>query len=165
MASRSMQQVADELRGLIANFGVRLRELKDADIATRPRPDKWARKEVLGHLIDSAANNHQKFVRMMSQQHLDFPGYKQDEWVDQQKYASANWDVMVELWSLYNYHIARLIENVDPSYLGHTIRIEDAGPFTLEFIMADYVEHMKHHIKQIFPDVDLDNAFENVYGA
>jgi len=160
-----MQEVADELRHLIVTFVPMMRELNDAEIAIRPRPKKWARKEVLGHLIDSASNNHQKFVRMMAQPHLNFVGYKQDDWVDLQNYAAADWRQMIGLWESYNQLIAYLIETVKPEHLSHTINVEDAGPFTLEFIMPDYVEHMKHHLRQIFPDIDLENKFVNVYGA
>ena len=142
-----------------------MRELRDEEIRERPRPKKWARKEVLGHLIDSACNNQQKFVRMMQQRSVEFPGYAQDDWVDLQKWAAADWTEMVDLWAAYNRHIAYLIEHMNPDFLAHEIRIEGAGPFTLEFIMPDYVEHMKHHLKQVFPDTDLQNAFVNVYGA
>jgi hypothetical protein len=163
MATQSA--IADEIRNLVGRFEPMLRELNDEDIRERPRPKKWARKEVLGHLIDSACNNQQKFVRMMQQPHLDFPGYAQDDWVDLQKWAAADWNTMVNLWAAYNHHVAYIIENVEPQHLANTITIEGAGPFTLEFIMPDYVEHMKHHLKQIFPDVDLTNSFVNVYGA
>ena len=160
-----MRRVADELRALVARFAPQLRELNHAEICQRPRPKKWARKEVLGHLIDSAANNQQKFVRMMAAPHLEFPGYRQDEWVDLQKWAAADWSMMVDLWQAYNLHLAFVMEIAEPAQLQHTIMIEGAGPFTLEFIMPDYVEHMKHHLRQIFPEADLENQFFNVYGA
>ncbi len=154
MVDAKMQATAEELRAIVAGVGQRLRALDDPKISIRPRKDKWARKEVLGHLIDSACNNQQKFVRMMQQPHLDFPGYRQDDWVDLQNWAAANWNDLILLWESYNRHIAYLIENVDEKFLDNTVTIEGAGPFTLEFIMPDYVEHLKHHVKQIFPDID-----------
>lgn len=157
-----MQQVADELRKIVADVGPMLRALNHPEVPHRPAP-KWTRKEILGHLVDSACNNHQKFVRAMQQPHLDFPGYEQDDWVARQNYAAANWFEMIVLWESYNQHIAHLIETIDPKYLSNTITIEQAGPFTLEFIMPDYVEHLKHHLKQIFPDLDLKNKFVDVY--
>ena len=102
---------------------------------------------------------------MQQQPHLDFPGYAQDDWVDLQGWANADWSGMIALWETYNHHIAYLIENVEEKYLDNTITIEDAGPFKLGFIMPDYVEHLKHHIRQIFPDMELENSFVNVYGA
>ena len=160
-----MKATADELRQIIKDIVPKLRQLPEAEIPVRPAPKKWARKEILGHLIDSASNNQRKFVRMMQQAHLDFPGYAQDDWVDLQNWAAADWNGMIELFAAYNQHIAYLIETVKPEFLANTITIEGTGPFTLEFIMPDYVEHLKHHVKQIFPDIDLENKFVNVYNA
>ena len=160
-----MKATADELRQIIKDIVPKLHQLPEAEIPVRPAPKKWARKEILGHLIDSASNNQQKFVRMMQQAHLDFPGYAQDDWVDLQNWAAADWNGMIELFAAYNQHIAYLIETVKPEFLANTITIEGTGPFTLEFIMPDYVEHLKHHVKQIFPDIDLENKFVNVYNA
>jgi len=161
-----MHKVADELRQIVQQVTPMLRKLEsDTTIAQRPAPKKWSRKEILGHLIDSACNNQQKFVRMMLQPELEFPGYRQDDWVDIQKWAQADWKDMVDFWSVYNGHIAYLIENVEEDLLKNSITIEGVGPFTLEFIMPDYVEHLKHHVKQIFPDIELTNQFVNVYNA
>ena len=102
---------------------------------------------------------------MMQQVHLDFPGYKQNDWVDLQEWANADWMEMISLWSAYNRHIAYLMENVKTKYLKNTISIEGTGPFTLEFIVPDYVEHLKHHLIKMFPDVQLTTKFVNVYNA
>lgn len=160
-----MKATADELNQIVNDVIPQLQSLQEPQISLRPAPKKWSKKEILGHLIDSACNNQQKFVRMMQQPHLDFPGYRQDDWVDLQNWAAADWGEMIVLWSAYNRHIAFLIENADPEYLQNTITIEGTGPFTLEFIMPDYVEHLKHHVKQILPDIDLENRFVNVYNA
>ena len=160
-----MKKVAEELRGIIEKVTPMLQSLGGENIAQRPAPKKWSQKEILGHLIDSACNNQQKFVRMMQQPKLEFPGYAQDDWVDLQNWADADWTAMIELWRAYNRHIAFLIETIDPKFYGNEIMIEGVGPFTLEFILPDYVEHLKHHVKQIFPEIDLVNKFKNVYGA
>lgn len=158
-----MQAVANELKRIIADMVPRLREIDDPEFAIRPRPKKWSRKEVLGHLIDSAGNNQQKFVRMMENESLEFVGYHQDEWVDLQRWSDADWGNMVSFWESYNLHIAWLMETVDPKYLGNQITIEGHGPFKLEFIMSDYVEHLKHHLNQIFPELDFQHQFKDVY--
>ena len=158
-----MKSVADELRQIVFDVVPMLHELKDPEISLRPAPRKWSQKEILGHLIDSASNNQQKFVRMMQVPHLDFPGYEQDDWVDLQNWAAASWDPMIALWASYNQHIAFLMETIEPKFHSHTITIEGAGPFALGFIMPDYVEHLKHHLKQIFPNINLSNKFVDVY--
>ena len=101
----------------------------------------------------------------MQQQHLDFVGYRQDSWVDLQKYNDANWLKIIDIWVAYNHQITHIIENVDPSVLSHTISIEGSERFTLQFIMTDYAEHLKHHLRQVLPDAGLTSNFENVYNA
>ncbi|GAB5520051.1 MAG: hypothetical protein RhofKO_23020 [Rhodothermales bacterium] len=160
-----MRAVADDLRHTLTLVLPHLQAL-DADTRThRPAPDRWTKQEILGHLIDSAANNHQKFVRMIAQQHLDFPGYAQNHWVTAQRWNTADWPAMLALWAAYNRHLADLIEHAAPEALAHTITIDGAGPFRLDFVMTDYVEHLKHHLKQLLPDLPLDSSFENVYDA
>lgn len=160
-----MKPIADELRKIVDDVVPMLHQIEGPEIAVRPAPKKWSRKEILGHLIDSACNNQQKFVRVMQQPQLEFPGYRQDDWVDLQNWADANWKDMISLWESYNRHIAYLIETIDSRYHENTITIEGVGPFKLSFIMPDYVEHLKHHLKQIFPEIDLTNQFVNVYNA
>ena len=160
-----MKEIAQNLRNIIKQIVPQLKAISNDDASIKPRPEKWSKKEIIGHLIDSASNNQQKFVRTMQQPHLDFVGYQQDFWVASQKYNQVDWLVVVGLWSFYNYHIAHIIESVDPSVLYNTISIAGSQPFTLRFIMTDYAEHLKHHLKQILPDAGLESQFENVYNA
>lgn len=160
-----MQQVAQNLNETIDFVLPLLHNITDADASVKPLPHKWSKKEIIGHLIDSACNNQQKFVRTMQQPHLDFVGYRQDFWVALQKYNDANWSHIIDIWVAYNRQIAHIIKHVDPSVLSHTISIEGSEVFTLQFIMTDYVEHLKHHLRQVLPDVGLTSNFENVYNA
>lgn len=161
-----MQHVATELVALIERVTPFLDSLaSDLALAIREDPQRWSRKEILGHLIDSACNNHQKFVRMMQKPRLEFSGYRQDDWVATQNWNNAEWKVMVSLWAAYNRHLAYLISTVSADWLNNTIQIDNAGPFTLQFVMADYVEHMKHHLRQIFPDSGISSGFMDVYSA
>lgn len=160
-----MKDVAQQLRETINFVLPKLKDITDAEASMKPQPHKWSHKEIIGHLIDSACNNQQKFVRMMQQSHLDFMGYKQDSWVALQKYNTANWLQIIDIWEAYNCQIAHIIEHVDPSVLAHTISIERSEPFTLQFIMTDYAEHLKHHLRQILPHVGLTSSFSNVYDA
>ena len=158
-----MKQTADYLRATVANLMPLFEALNDENTSQKPFPNKWSKKEILGHLIDSAANNQQKFVRMMQQSHLDFVGYEQNHWVDAQQYNKTNWVELLTFWQHFNLHIAHIIENVATSCLQNTININGEGPFALAFIMKDYVEHLKHHARQILPDADIESAFVNVY--
>lgn len=42
-------------------------------------PAKWSKKEILGHLIDSATNNHHRFVRVQFETNLKI-SYDQNKW-------------------------------------------------------------------------------------
>jgi hypothetical protein len=160
-----MKTVADELRITLQQVLPHLEKIPNEEASLKPLPHKWSKKEILGHLIDSANNNQQKFVRTMAQKHLDFVGYEQDFWVAVQHYQSRNWLEIIALWYNSNLQIAHIIENVKSEALQNTIRIEDAGPFTLEFIMRDYIEHLKHHLRQVLPEIGLTSNFGNVYNA
>lgn len=158
-----MKQIADNLLATIAALLPDLQAISELESEIKPAADKWSKKEILGHLIDSANNNHQKFVRMAAQKHLNFVGYAQNHWVDTAHYQLMPWQQIIEIWQNYNVMIAHLIATVDPENLENTINIDGQGPFQLGFIMSDYVEHLKHHTKQILTNTAIESAFVNVY--
>ncbi len=140
-----------------------LKALDKSTLDVKPSPNKWSFKEIMGHLIDSAGNNHQKFVRMQQQAHLDFVGYAQNHWVATAHYNAMEWEFLLDFWKNYNFFLAHLIENVHPSTLQNRITIDTEGFFELEFIMKDYIEHLKHHLRQVLPTVAIESRFVNVY--
>jgi len=135
-----------ELRSILNNR--RLGELSDST-AGRENGGKWTRKEILGHLIDSASNNHHRFVRAQFEPGFAMPGYKQSEWVAANQYGDRPWSELVALWSSYNRHLLFLMERVPGNRLANLCKIGDGDPVTLEFLMTDYVDHLKHHLDQI----------------
>jgi hypothetical protein len=161
-----MQKTAKHLLEILEKTMPILQKINEEDAAEKISETKWSKKEIIGHLIDSACNNHQKFVRTMAVQHLDFVGYAQNFWVESQAYNSENWQDLLYFWQNYNRHIAHIIENVSPEKLQNTISIQGSKPFTLKFIMEDYAEHLKHHLRQILPENDfLESKFVNVYNT
>jgi hypothetical protein len=127
----------------------RLRKLDEVTVSQRPAPGKWSKKEILGHLVDSAANNHQRFVRLQMNASIDLPGYDGDEWVRIQRYQERPWIEIIDLWQNYNTQLASLIRHVDSAALGHVWHMPDGKDADLEFIMRDYVLHLRHHLEQI----------------
>jgi DinB superfamily len=143
-----VESVANELLSALEIVD-RLREIDEAT-AARPRaPGKWSRKQILGHLVDSAANNHQGFVRLQLSPRIDLPGYDGDDWVRLQRYQDRPWREIIELWRAYNVQLASLIRDVNAAALQNVWRKPDGQELNLEFIMRDYVVHLRHHLEQI----------------
>lgn len=140
--------MVSSLSSIVAIALPRLQSIPEDIAAQKPAPGKWSKKEILGHLIDSAANNHQRFVRLQLQPELTLPGYDQDNWVRLNRYQQTSWREIVTLWSAYNRHLATVIESLDDDARGHVWHSPE-GDVTLEFIATDYVRHLLHHLKQI----------------
>jgi len=136
------------LASVVAHALPLLSAIPEDAASKKPAPNKWSKKEILGHLIDSAANNHQRFMRLQLQTEISLPGYDQDDWVRLNRYQQRTWNEIVTLWSAYNRHLASVIESLDDSALGHVWHSPD-GDVTLEFIASDYVRHLRHHLAQI----------------
>lgn len=159
-----MDPIAQHLLATIQKALPLLRQISDVEASVKPHPDKWSKKEILGHLIDSASNNQHKFVRtMQAEAQISFVGYAQNDWVEAQQYNKADWNDLISFWENYNRHLAHIIQYTPTEKRENKISIEGSQPFTLGFIMTDYVEHLKHHLKQILPEAGFVSAFENLY--
>ena len=99
-----------ELENAIKKATPLLGAVSEESSRQRPKPGKWCPREVIGHLIDSASNNHQRFVQALFQDDLVFPGYDQDAWVSAQRYRDAPWDELIGLWKSFNLQIARVMK-------------------------------------------------------
>jgi hypothetical protein len=109
----------------------------------------WSRRQVMGHLIDSASNNHQRFVRASLQDSLEFPGYDQNGWARVQAAEEADWSLLVALWAKYNRYLAHVIAHLPTAKLEVPVRVGQDEPVTLKFLAEDYLRHMVHHLGQI----------------
>lgn len=143
-----MKTLSLHLAALTGAAEVILRERKDLLPVTTMGPGKWSLLQLLGHLIDSAANNHQRFVRAILQPSLDFPGYQQEEFVAAQRYASADPEVLIALFASYNRHIAWILGEIPEAKLG-TRCIIGGEETTLSRLASDYVAHLEHHLRQL----------------
>ena len=141
--------VADRLDQLVDDVSLRLRMLEEEVVAARPDVGKWSIKEIIGHLLDSAVNNHHRFVRAKEASELTFPSYEQNDWVARQNYQDTDWPALLELWRLYNHQIAHIIRQIPEGVLYSVCHIGSHDPSTLRFIVEDYVDHMQHHLEQV----------------
>jgi len=158
-----MPPYASDLLTIVDETTPALLALGDEASGRRRAPGKWSPREIVGHLIDSASNNHQRFVRAQFQDHLTFAGYDQDAWVAQQRYQSASWRDLVALWASFNRHLAHVMASMPEAtrtkpFMKHNLDqlafkpVPASRPATLDYFMQDYVDHLKHHLRQIFPD-------------
>ena len=105
-----MPEYVAELRQAVERATPILQQMSEEQSCRQPRPGKWCPREVIGHLIDSASNNHQRFVRAQFKENLVFDGYEQDAWVSLQRYSEAPWNELIDLWRNFNLHIARVMQ-------------------------------------------------------
>lgn len=116
---------------------------------------KWTCLQLLGHLIDSAANNHQRFVRAMLQTSLDWPGYEQMGHVVVQNYTGEDPNQLIIFWAAYNRHIAHVIRETPAGKASTPCSIDGAPAMTLSNLVADYIAHLEHHLKQLLAGREL----------
>jgi hypothetical protein len=132
----------------------RLRAITEQQSQQRPAPDRWTTKEVIGHLIDSAANNHQRFVRGQLADRSEFPGYEHEAWVRLQAYQDADWNALIRLWHSYNTHLLHVIEHMSSGNLNNQCRVGGGEWLSLTALFVDYVDHLEHHLRKVFGNWD-----------
>jgi len=144
-----MIDLAAALRSDVEHAADGFRRLTEADVLRDRGQGKWVRKEILGHLIDSAVNNHQRLVRAQFSDPFVWPGYDQLAWVQLQRYRERPWLELVELWVGLNRHLAAIIETLPADKLQTSCSIGGREPASLEWWTRDYVRHLRHHLEQL----------------
>ena len=143
--------IASALRQSVDDALPALRAMSLSDVSQSASPEKWSSQQIIGHLIDSASNNHQRFVRAQEGDPLVFPRYEQEHWVRCQQYDKSTWDSLLTLWHSYNHHVAHVIEHIPEEHRNVQVLIGAYPPATLGFLAHDYVVHLRHHLTQILP--------------
>lgn len=158
------EEALDDFVRTIEETSARLLSMTEEQSRVPLAEGKWSAKETIGHLIDSAANNHQRFVRAQFKDDLVFDGYAQDEWIRAQSYNEEPWPLLVGLWRHYNLHLAHVMRHA-PEHLRAEKRarhnfqqigfapVSPDEPSTLEHLMLDYIDHLKSHLRQILGEV------------
>lgn len=146
-----MDSVFERLDSLVNASQQRLAALSEEEAGQPVKAGGWSRKQILGHLIDSASNNHQRFVRCVLNGGLaGWPSYEQEGWVRVQKYQDAPWAELVGLWFFYNRLLCHVLGRIPSEKLSLRCQI-GTSEMSLGEVAQGYVEHMEHHLKQIFP--------------
>ena len=155
-----MEQWLEDFKQTVESASARLAKIDETQSEQPRAKDHWSSKQIIGHLIDSATNNHARFVLGQMKDDLVFPGYDQDGWVRTNHYQEASWSQLIELWRAYNLHLHHVIVHADQARMStpctlHTLQeiafktVPESEPVTLEYLMKDYVVHLKHHLAQI----------------
>jgi hypothetical protein len=151
----SYADAAPALRNTLMRWSRRIHEasvqLRVTESVVRMRTPEggWSRKEILGHLIDSASNNHQRFVRAQLEEELQFPAYEQEGWARTQHCEDLPLTDLVDLWVAYNRLLVHIASRIPEDKLGRLVRVGSGDPVTLQFLVTDYLDHMEHHLGQL----------------
>lgn len=147
-----MEKIANELQEIITVYFNKIGSMDTVEFNSKPHPTKWSKKEVLGHLIDSAQNNLRRFI---VGQYEDRPHivYDQDFWVDANNYRHMPDGDVVGLWKLINERIVAILKKMPVENYERTCNTGKATPtnHSLIWLADDYVKHLKHHLNQIIP--------------
>ena len=143
------EYLAHSLQQAVYREFLLLKSIGERDAAVKPGPAIWSQKEELGHLIDSAANNHVRFVRASLEPEFRGLGYEQDGWVALHGYHEMEWAELVDFWKRYNAFLAGLVRRIPEAHLGKKCIVGESQPVTLQFLIEDYILHMQHHLDHI----------------
>jgi hypothetical protein len=141
-----MKIIINDLETLITGYISPLEAVPVDKMVFKPSPTKWSKKEILGHLVDSAQNNIRRFVIA---QYDDTPHivYNQDQWVAISNYQQYDLPDLVRLWYLLNKHICHILENTSAENTQRTCRTDNQH--SIEWLASDYIKHLRHHLHQI----------------
>jgi hypothetical protein len=143
------KELASELEQIVSREAALLSKA-DENAMGSPRPNRtWTAKQELGHLIDSAANNQQRFMRASIDGSYCGPGYQPDEWVARSGYAEMAWGDVVEFWRRYNLLLSRLVAGIPEARMSAECIVKDGAPVTLRWLIEDYIVHMQYHLDRI----------------
>jgi transcriptional regulator len=142
-----IEKALNRLEYIITLTPKMLTEISEENMSTKPSPTKWSKKEIIGHLIDSATNNHQRFVRGQFE-NIPEISYDQNNWNEFSFYNQIESKQIISFWTIYNKQIIEIIKRIPKENLEKQIKIGN-NILTLEFLIIDYVEHLEHHLKQI----------------
>jgi hypothetical protein len=141
---------------LAQTFRAELSDLRTALLGLSPgladipwREGGWTRKQIVGHLLDSAANNRQRFVRGATDGHYRGPKYAQDAWVAAHGYASQPWDTLVGWWQVEHEILAAVVDRIPEERLEASCTVGENEPVTLRYLIEDYLAHQRWHFAQL----------------
>jgi hypothetical protein len=154
-----MKQTISELKSIVDDFTKKISQIQESEFSAKPNKNKWSKKEVIGHLIDSAQNNLRRFIvgQYDDSSHII---YEQDFWVTANAYQQMSQQEIILLWKLLNERICSVLASMPVENYGKEVNTGKGSIqlHSLEWLAVDYVKHLKHHLNQV-----LANSFDIVY--
>jgi len=142
-------QVAQEFRAELGRLQAILLEVRPELADTPWREGGWTRKQIVGHLLDSATNNRQRFVRAAADGRYKGPKYEQEQWVAAHGYAEQEWETLLRWWQAEHEILAAVVDRIPEERLGAECVVGDDAAVTLRFLIEDYLKHQRWHFRQI----------------
>lgn len=136
------------LEFLVETIPAQLRQYTSEEFSRIPAPGKWSRKQIIGHLIDSATNNHHRFVRAQFEESPSIL-YDQEKWNVHGYYQNLEGEDVIAFWEAYNRFLLQLVKSIPPSQLERVCTMEDGSQRSIAWLFDDYVRHMEHHLQQL----------------
>lgn len=144
-----INSLSSRLRKVLEDSKQAFNAISEAEWNQKPELRRWSKKEILGHLIDSASNNHQRFVRVQHVEDRNFSGYEQNQWVDIQNYQNMPVSELLNFWYFYNLHLCYVVANLHYDSLYTMCTRGNSEPISCHDLIIDYIEHLEHHVGQI----------------
>ncbi|MEP6595330.1 MAG: DinB family protein [Ginsengibacter sp.] len=141
-----MQSIALELESIIDQHITALKAIPESKMIYKPAPSKWSKKEILGHIVDSAQNNIRRFIVAQYDENPTI-AYNQDKWVAIANYQHYDVSNLINLWYLLNKHLGFILKNTSQEMAQRKCQTEDLH--TLEWLAQDYIKHLRHHLHQV----------------
>ena len=158
MIEEHRMEAVGKLEQIVAEAPALLDAISPADAAKQPALGKWSKKQELGHLVDSACNNHQRIVRAQVEEEPSLGGYDGDRWVALHRYEDMEWREIIECWRVMNQQLIRAGSAISPQAAERKLTVGGGSPITLDFLANDYVDHLLHHLRHIGIDVAVSAA-------
>ncbi|HEY4874904.1 MAG TPA: DinB family protein [Puia sp.] len=143
-----MKKIAAHLYKIVDDYSEKLKTISEADFAAKPNAKKWSKKEIAGHLIDSAQSNIRRFV-VAQYEDAPFIIYNQDKWVAISNYQNYPVKDLIELWTLLNKHICIILSNTNEELAQRFCKTNNQTEHTIVWLAQDYIKHLLHHLHQV----------------
>lgn len=145
-----MQEVIDRFENLLVESLAYFKTLNATVLEEKITEEKWSKKEIIGHLVDSSLHNLVRFTEInYSEKPYIYRTYNQTDLIKINQYQEMDNNELLQLWYTLNNQLIRIFKAVKMETLEYKIQLTDNSIVDLRFLMTDYVEHLEHHINQI----------------